>query len=44
MKNDEDGPLFYGESLAMLVIGAVLVLAVIGAVVWAAWHFLSKYS
>lgn len=43
MKNDEDEPLFYGESLAMLVIAALLVLVVIGAMVWTVWHFLSKH-
>jgi hypothetical protein len=42
MKDDDDTPLFYGESLAMLVIGAVFILAVLGAVAWAVWHFLSK--
>jgi hypothetical protein len=42
MKDDEDGPLFSSESLAMLVIATVLFPTVIGAVVWAGWRFISE--
>jgi hypothetical protein len=41
MKDDEYRPLFYGESLAVLFIATVLFPAVIGALVWAGWYFIS---
>jgi hypothetical protein len=42
MKDDENGPLFYNESLAVLVIATVLFPALIGAVVWAGWHLVAE--
>jgi hypothetical protein len=42
MKDNEDGPLFYSESLAVLAIATVLFPVVIGTLVWAAWQLISK--
>jgi hypothetical protein len=42
MKDDEDGPLFYSESLAVLFIATVLLPAVIGALVLAGCDFISE--